>query len=238
MWDHRPERVPSMPAPRPARLMSWHGKPPHKRFGRGTPSARSRAADKVRMSPYTGTPGQWRASTRRAKGAASQNATVRMPAQCSPRLNPPMPLNRSRTLISGAEGCIPPCSNCDRTRSSNPYAPRAARPHSIRALHPTRVRAVARRTQRTCPTARNLSDPPASARVGYPPLDTPKPVADGVWIVDSLRPGSIGRVLPARMTAIRLPAGSSRSPRSATWWRPASPIGSTSRRGSAPARRP
>ena len=81
MRDHRPERSPSIPAPCPARLMSRHGKPPHSRRGRGTPSARSRAADRVRMSRYTGAPGQWRASTRRAKGAASQNAAVRMPAQ-------------------------------------------------------------------------------------------------------------------------------------------------------------
>ncbi len=176
MWDHRPERAPSMPAPRPARLVSWHGKPPHRRFGRGTPSARSRAADRVRMSPYTGTPGQCRASTRRAKGAASQNATVRMPAQCSPRLNPPMPLNRSRTVISGAEGCIPPCSNCDRTRSSTPYAPRAARPHGIRVLHPTRPRAVAGGTQETGrpavtwitePGRHRRYNPPAGSRKGW-----------------------------------------------------------------------
>jgi len=42
---------------------------------------------------------------------------------------------------------------------------------------------------------------------GYPPLDTPKPVAEDVFIVDSLLPGAIGRVLPARMTVIRLPSG-------------------------------
>ncbi len=39
---------------------------------------------------------------------------------------------------------------------------------------------------------------------GYRPLDTPKPFADDLWIVDSMmRPG-----LPVRMTAIRLPDGS------------------------------
>ncbi len=43
--------------------------------------------------------------------------------------------------------------------------------------------------------------------VGYPPLDTPKPVADDVWIIDSLLPGAVGRVLPARMTVIRVPDG-------------------------------
>lgn len=47
----------------------------------------------------------------------------------------------------------------------------------------------------------------AAIPFGYPPLDTMKPVADGVFIVDSLLPGAIGRVLPARMTVIRLPDG-------------------------------
>lgn len=47
----------------------------------------------------------------------------------------------------------------------------------------------------------------SSATFGYPPLDTVKPVAEGVWVVDSLLPGAIGRVLPARMTAIRLADG-------------------------------
>ncbi len=47
----------------------------------------------------------------------------------------------------------------------------------------------------------------ASATFGYPPLDTLKPVADNVWIVDSLLPGAIGRVLPARMTVIRVADG-------------------------------
>lgn len=43
--------------------------------------------------------------------------------------------------------------------------------------------------------------------VGYPPLDTPKSVADGIWVVDSLLPGLLGRVLPVRMTVVRLPDG-------------------------------
>ncbi len=42
---------------------------------------------------------------------------------------------------------------------------------------------------------------------GYPPLDTPKPVADNLFIVDSLLSGLLGTVLPARMTVIRLPDG-------------------------------
>ena len=44
-------------------------------------------------------------------------------------------------------------------------------------------------------------------RVSYPPLDTPKPVAEDVFIVDSLLPGTVGKVLAARMTAIRLHDG-------------------------------
>ncbi|WP_298089227.1 DUF4336 domain-containing protein [uncultured Sphingomonas sp.] len=41
----------------------------------------------------------------------------------------------------------------------------------------------------------------------YPPLDTPKPVADNVWIVDSgpMRPGGIP--MPVRMTVVRLADG-------------------------------
>ncbi len=43
--------------------------------------------------------------------------------------------------------------------------------------------------------------------VGYPPLDMPKPVADGVFIVDSLLPGRLGSFLPVRMTVVRLSNG-------------------------------
>ena len=41
--------------------------------------------------------------------------------------------------------------------------------------------------------------------VAYPPLDVPKPVSSDIWIVDSELPGPIGRVVPIRMTVIRLP---------------------------------
>lgn len=49
---------------------------------------------------------------------------------------------------------------------------------------------------------------PSPAAVTYPPLDTLKPVADDVWIVDSgpIRPGRLS--LPVRMTVIRFPDGS------------------------------
>jgi len=47
----------------------------------------------------------------------------------------------------------------------------------------------------------------SSEQASYPPLDTPKPVANDVFIVDSVLPGVIGRVIPLRMTVIRLPNG-------------------------------
>ncbi len=50
-------------------------------------------------------------------------------------------------------------------------------------------------------------DATPSERAGYPPLDTLKPVAEGVYIVDSLLPGPLGMILPARMTVIRLSSG-------------------------------
>jgi hypothetical protein len=43
--------------------------------------------------------------------------------------------------------------------------------------------------------------------VTYPPLDVPKPVADGVWIVDSGPQRIMGLELPVRMTVIRLGGG-------------------------------
>jgi hypothetical protein len=54
-----------------------------------------------------------------------------------------------------------------------------------------------------------LLDPEDSAasRASYPPLDTPKPVAEGVFIVDSQMSGTMGMVLGVRMTVIRLPDG-------------------------------
>ncbi len=58
------------------------------------------------------------------------------------------------------------------------------------------------------PVARVLGlDAAPSEQVSYPPLDTPKPVAENVFVVDSLLPGLLGKVLPARMTVIRLSGG-------------------------------
>ncbi len=48
----------------------------------------------------------------------------------------------------------------------------------------------------------------APADAGYPPLDTPKEIADGVFVVDSVMPMGMGVTLPVRMTVVRLPDGS------------------------------
>jgi hypothetical protein len=44
-------------------------------------------------------------------------------------------------------------------------------------------------------------------RTVYPPLDTLKPVADGVWIVDSGPHRALGLPVPVRMTVVRLQSG-------------------------------
>lgn len=44
-------------------------------------------------------------------------------------------------------------------------------------------------------------------RAGYAPLDVPKRVAEGVFVVDSVMAGPLGLVLPVRMTVIVLPDG-------------------------------
>lgn len=50
-------------------------------------------------------------------------------------------------------------------------------------------------------------NPQERDRIGYPPLDTPKPVSADVWIVDS-GPISVGGLtIPVRMTVIRLAEG-------------------------------
>src|SRR3712207_6384376 len=51
----------------------------------------------------------------------------------------------------------------------------------------------------------NASAPPDLN--AYPPLDVPKPVAEGVWIVDSGPISAFGMSLPVRMTVIRLGNG-------------------------------
>jgi hypothetical protein len=46
------------------------------------------------------------------------------------------------------------------------------------------------------------------ADIAYPPLDVPKPVADGIWIVDSGPLRAMGLIpVPVRMTVIRLEGG-------------------------------
>ena len=46
-----------------------------------------------------------------------------------------------------------------------------------------------------------------STDVTYPPLDVPKAVVEGIWIVDSGPISAFGMPLPVRMTAIRLSGG-------------------------------
>jgi hypothetical protein len=55
--------------------------------------------------------------------------------------------------------------------------------------------------------ARNSDNRAARARATYPPLDVPKPVADGVWIVDSGPMNAMGFKLSVRMTIFRLKDG-------------------------------
>lgn len=58
-------------------------------------------------------------------------------------------------------------------------------------------------------SARPTSGPPLTdVTISYPPLDTLKPIADDVFIVDSTLPSLLGKVLPVRMTVIRLADGS------------------------------
>ena len=60
-----------------------------------------------------------------------------------------------------------------------------------------------------CSSASPASGPAhADVTISYPPLDTLKPITDDVFIVDSTLPGLLGKVLPVRMTVIRLPDGS------------------------------
>jgi hypothetical protein len=58
-------------------------------------------------------------------------------------------------------------------------------------------------------SARPTRGPALPGRIvpGYPPLDTPKPIAPALFIVDSTLP-MFGITLPVRMTVVRLPDGS------------------------------
>lgn len=49
-----------------------------------------------------------------------------------------------------------------------------------------------------------LARRPSPVPAAYQPVDTPKPLADDVWVVDS---GPLHGILPLRMTVIRLPDG-------------------------------
>jgi hypothetical protein len=47
----------------------------------------------------------------------------------------------------------------------------------------------------------------AGERQGYPPFDVPKPVAEGIWIVDGAPIRPLGVTMPVRMTVVRLADG-------------------------------
>ena len=49
--------------------------------------------------------------------------------------------------------------------------------------------------------------PDAVAQAAYPPLDTPKPVVDGVWVVDAEPLVTLGLPISVRMTVLRLANG-------------------------------
>ncbi|RDE07135.1 DUF4336 domain-containing protein [Sphingomonas aracearum] len=54
---------------------------------------------------------------------------------------------------------------------------------------------------------RDQDDPAGRLRATYPPLDVPKPFAEGIWIVDSGPMNAMGLELPIRMTIFRLASG-------------------------------
>jgi hypothetical protein len=56
-------------------------------------------------------------------------------------------------------------------------------------------------------SSRTHRNPRERRRIGYPPLDTPKPIGEGIWIVDSGPLRAMGMPLPVRMTIIRLGSG-------------------------------
>src|SRR5580693_4258453 len=87
----RPLRSPARPPPFPARLMSWQGNPPQM-----TSTSPTSAPLRARTSSKRGTLGQWWASKYRQTASISQNATgSNPPVRSRPRLNPPIPENRS-----------------------------------------------------------------------------------------------------------------------------------------------
>lgn len=56
-------------------------------------------------------------------------------------------------------------------------------------------------------SSRTHPSPRERRRIGYAPLDTPKSIAEGIWIVDSGPLRAMGMALPIRMTIIRLSSG-------------------------------
>lgn len=78
--DHNPDRLASIPPLRPAKEISWHGKPPQITSGRSNPSPVN-----VVTSSHRGTFGQCFASTFRQNGSISTCQTHFIPARSKPR---------------------------------------------------------------------------------------------------------------------------------------------------------
>lgn len=99
----RPERAPSRPAPLPALLTSWQGKPP----ARTSTGGRTRGVTARTSAMLLSTWGQCFASTARQKAFCSTCQIVRpRPDRSSPSSRPPMPEKRDPifTLRTCARG--------------------------------------------------------------------------------------------------------------------------------------
>lgn len=102
---HNPLRVPSIPSPSPAALMSWHGKPPQTASTRprhGLPSNVPTSSQIGNLGRY---PSRWRWSrTALRNGSISTAQTGVCPSKILPRMPPPHPAKRwsSRMGLSGS----------------------------------------------------------------------------------------------------------------------------------------
>ena len=84
----------------PATENGWHGKPPVIMSGNSVPSSSNCFFMIVLISSYTFVPFQCLSKINLQNLSISQNATVlKCPVDSKPKLNPPIPLNRSNTFI-------------------------------------------------------------------------------------------------------------------------------------------
>jgi len=116
MWLHMPDRSPSMPAPFPAALMSWHsyGNPPQMASSLDTPfhianasahSGLSCLSDLI--SSHTGKTGRSPSScrcsrTRLGYSSISQAPIGVCPRMASARIPPPAPANRCKVYMTNS----------------------------------------------------------------------------------------------------------------------------------------